>query len=252
MMKILSIILLSFCCCFVGCGKDNVVSSIARNANKEMKAIPKPEKMSANKDEGETPRMEKSVHGTKIVLLNGVSITTLNNVGAIVNAANQNLARGGGVCGAIYAAAGKGLEDETKALGNFSNANVKCPTGQAIITGSHGLASKGINHIIHAVGPRVSNGRPTEEHIGQLKNAYESSLKVAAEKGIRTIAFPCISTAIFGFPGDQAAPVAFNAVLEYIRANQNRFDEIIFVCYARNGEKSCDYWYYRALFDELS
>jgi O-acetyl-ADP-ribose deacetylase (regulator of RNase III) len=238
MIKILSIILtVSFCCCFISCGKYNLASNIATR--------------NGNKDERATPRLEKVIGTTTIVLLEGGDITTLTNVGAIVNAANEGLRRGGGVCGAIYSAAGYGLDSETNALSLFPGSNVKCPQGYAVITGAHNLSRNGINYIIHAVGSIVHGKNPTHNDEKVLESAYTSSLRLAADKGVYKIAFPCISTAIFGYPGDKAAPIAFNAVLQYIQANPGKFDEIIFVCY-RGGGRSLDYWYYRNLLETLS
>ncbi|MDR1087669.1 MAG: macro domain-containing protein [Endomicrobium sp.] len=168
-----------------------------------------------------------------------------------MSAANEGLLRGGGVCGAIYCAAGYGLDSETNSLGNFSGTSVKCPTGEAVRTGLHNLSRNGINHIIHAVGHVVPRNGPTGVHVRQLESAYRSSFRVAAANNIRRMAFPCISTAIFGYPGDQAAHVAFNAVRNYIQTNPAQFDEIIFVCYASGGGRSLDYWYYKDLLDAL-
>jgi O-acetyl-ADP-ribose deacetylase (regulator of RNase III) len=124
------------------------------------------------------------------------------HVDAIVNAANESLRAGGGVCGAIHRAAGRQLEQECLSIGG-------CPTGQARITGGYRLPAR---HVIHAVGPRYG-GRPQDAVL--LASAYRSSLKLARANGLASIAFPSISTGIFGYPLDLAAPVALSAVVQF-------------------------------------
>lgn len=130
-------------------------------------------------------------------------ITTLP-VDAIVNAANSHLAAGGGVCGAIFDAAGHAaLSGSCRAIGG-------CPTGSAVVTPSHRLAERGISHIIHAVGPVWDEARPElwPDYDRQLAGAYRTSLEVAEQVGARSIAFPSISTGIYGFPKPRAAAIA--------------------------------------------
>lgn len=120
-------------------------------------------------------------------------------VTAIVNAANEHLAPGGGVCGAIFQAAGEGLAEECRALGG-------CPTGEARLTCGYGLPAASI---IHAVGPVWQGGEAGEAAL--LASCYRNALAIAAREKMETIAFPAISTGIFGYPARQAAKVAVAA-----------------------------------------
>jgi O-acetyl-ADP-ribose deacetylase len=138
---------------------------------------------------------------------------TEQRVDAIVNAANEQLAPGGGVCGAIRRAGGDEIFDEAALFGG-------CPTGDARATGGGRLPAR---HVIHAVGPVWHGGGAGEEQL--LASAHRRALEVASELGCRTIAFPALSTGIYGYPPGKAAPVAVGAV----RAFLDRFDEIRFV-----------------------
>jgi O-acetyl-ADP-ribose deacetylase (regulator of RNase III) len=125
------------------------------------------------------------------------------DVDAIVNAANSSLLGGGGVDGAIHRAAGPELLAECRTLG-------RCSTGQARITRGYGLKAR---HVIHAVGP-VYQGRPQDADL--LASAYRSSLQLASQHGLKTIAFPAISTGIYGYPLEEAAPIALRTIKEYL------------------------------------
>ena len=125
---------------------------------------------------------------------------TVERVDAIVNAANRELRRGGGVCGAIFAAAGPDLDDACSAIGG-------CATGKAVATPGFNL---GIPWIVHTVGPVWRGGGSGEAEL--LASCYESSISVARGVGARSIAFPAISTGIFGYPARQAAEIAVATV----------------------------------------
>jgi O-acetyl-ADP-ribose deacetylase len=130
-------------------------------------------------------------------------ITRLD-VDAIVNAANQSLLGGGGVDGAIHRAAGPALLDECRKLGG-------CATGQARITRGHRLLAR---HVIHTVGPVYRGGNRREAE--SLGSCYRESLRLAAEAKLRTVAFPCISTGIYGYPKAEACRIALAAAIEWL------------------------------------
>nr|XP_021154359.1 O-acetyl-ADP-ribose deacetylase MACROD2 isoform X2 [Columba livia] len=135
---------------------------------------------------------------------------TLLEVDAIVNAANSSLLGGGGVDGCIHRAAGPCLVAECRNLSG-------CETGQAKITCGYDLPAK---YVIHTVGP-IARGHLTDTHKENLANCYKSSLKLAKENNIRSIAFPCISTGIYGFPNEPAAVIALNTAKEWLSKNYN-------------------------------
>lgn len=138
---------------------------------------------------------------------------TEQRVDAIVNAANERLAPGGGVCGAIRKEGGDEIFDEAARLGG-------CETGDAKATHAGRLPAR---HVIHAVGPVWHGGDVGEDRL--LASAHRRALEVAEELGCRTIAFPALSTGIYGYPPEKAAPVAVEAAKPFV----DRFDEIRFV-----------------------
>lgn len=143
---------------------------------------------------------------------------TMMRVDAVVNAANEALLPGGGVCGAIHRAAGPGLWEECRKLGH-------CDPGQAVITGGHNLPA---TYVIHTVGPVWEGGDDRED--ATLVSCYERCLQLAADHDVRTIAFPAVSTGIYGFPGDRAARIAAETVSHYLAAHELPA-EVTFVCF---------------------
>ena len=144
------------------------------------------------------------VHRSQVELLEGDIV--VQDVDAMVNAANSSLLGGGGVDGAIHRAAGPELLEACRALGG-------CPTGEARLTRGYRLKAR---YVIHAVGP-IYRGQPQDAEL--LSVAHRSSLELASRHNLRGIAFPAISTGAYGYPFDEAAPVALAAVSHYLEAH---------------------------------
>ncbi|WP_461257885.1 O-acetyl-ADP-ribose deacetylase [Treponema sp. R80B11-R83G3] len=152
---------------------------------------------------------------------------TRQAVDAIVNAANESLLGGGGVDGAIHSAAGRELELACRKIHEEKGG---CKTGDAVITTGGNLPAK---FVIHTVGPVWHGGKQHEAEL--LSSAYLSSLRLAAENGIKTVAFPNISTGIFGFPKEQAAKIAVSVVADFLNNNKTSVESVIFVCFEREN-----------------
>lgn len=147
-------------------------------------------------------------------------ITTMA-VDAIVNAANSSLAPGGGVCGAIFAAAGRDrLERECRAIGH-------CAVGDAVLTGGYSLPAR---YVIHAVGPIWQGGSRNEAEL--LRSCYRSALKLAEKKRLKSIAFPLISSGIYGYPKEEALQIAVSAIREHLAHSEL---EVTLVLYDRTA-----------------
>jgi len=159
---------------------------------------------------------------------------TRQQVDAIVNAANTSLLGGGGVDGAIHRAAGPGLLAECRTLGG-------CPTGEARITQGYNLPAQ---YVIHTAGPVWHGGTHGEDDL--LASCYRSCFALAVEHGIRTIAFPAISTGIYGFPLDRAPRIAIAETTRFLAGNAE-IEEVRFVCFG-----AATYRVYLATIDEIA
>lgn len=155
-------------------------------------------------------------------------------VDAIVNAANTSLLGGGGVDGAIHRAAGPMLLEECRKLNG-------CNTGEAKISKGYNLQAK---YVIHTVGPVWNGGNQNEDEL--LANCYRNSLSLAVKNGIKSIAFPAISTGVYRFPLDRATKIAVDEVSNFLQ-NENSIDKIIFICF---DDKT--YKIYKSYLNELS
>jgi O-acetyl-ADP-ribose deacetylase (regulator of RNase III) len=153
---------------------------------------------------------------------------TKMQVDAIVNAANSSLLGGEGVDGAIHRAGGPAILEGCQQIRAKQGS---CPAGEAVITGAGKLAAK---FVIHTVGPVWNGGRYNEPQ--KLANCYRNSLLLAVENGCKTIAFPNISTGVYGYPKKEAATIAFQTAVDFLSGN-NTLETVIFVCFnAENYE----------------
>jgi O-acetyl-ADP-ribose deacetylase len=150
-------------------------------------------------------------------------ITSQEDIEAVVNAANARLGPGGGVAGAIHRAAGPGLAEEAIPLGPIE-------PGEAVITGAHGLPNR---YVIHTLGPVYGQDRPEAE---LLARCYRNSLSLAEEEDLESIAFPAISTGIFGYPAEEAAEIA----LRTVREEAERLEGMRLIRFVLFGEKDLE------------
>lgn len=140
---------------------------------------------------------------------------------AIVTAANSGLRGGGGVDGAVHSAAGPRLLQACRKIGG-------CPTGSAVITQAYDLESRGIKYVIHAVGPIWQQGNRNERD--ELRSAYSESLELARKHTLRSIVFPSISTGVYGFPLEKAAPIAIDVCANFLEHNTVQLTQRIIFC----------------------
>lgn len=161
-----------------------------------------------------------NINKSKLTLV--VGDITKQEVDAVVNAANSSLMGGGGVDGAIHRAAGPKLHEECMEIVKKQGG---CPTGEAVITSGGNMPAK---YVIHTVGPIWYGGNANEPEL--LANCYKNSLKLAVKNGIKTVAFPSISTGAFGYPVEKAAVTAIKSVKDFLE-NNNEIYEVIFVLF---------------------
>ena len=155
---------------------------------------------------------------------------TQENVDAVVNAANSSLMGGGGVDGAIHGVGGASILEECKKIRKESYPG-GLPTGLAVLTGAGNLRAK---YVIHTVGPIFGKNHQDDDTL--LINAYKNSLKIAVEKKISSIAFPAISTGVYGFPKDRAAKLLGNFINSYLKDNLYP-EKIIFVFFSNSDQE---------------
>lgn len=164
--------------------------------------------------------VEVKIGRTKLAIVLG-DITD-QDTDAIVNAANSNLEKGGGVCGTIHAKGGPRIFEECRLIGG-------CATGDAVMTSGGNLKAR---HVIHAVGPIWQDGQEDEPQL--LASAYRRSLEVAARHGVRSVSFPSISTGIFGYPIRLAAPIALTTIIKFLENEQHTLDEVRMVVFTQD------------------
>ena len=167
--------------------------------------------------------MEVKINKSTLSLVEGD--ITKQDTDAIVNAANKSLRGGGGVDGAIHRAGGPKILEECIRIGG-------CETGQAVITTGGNLKAK---YVIHTVGPVYRDGKHGEPEL--LESCYRNSLKLASSKGLKSIAFPSISTGAYGYPMDQAAEIALRTVIDYLKNNTD-IELVRFVLFGKEAYKT--------------
>ncbi len=163
--------------------------------------------------------MEMQIGKSKLMIVEGD--ITREETDAIVNAANSGLRGGGGVDGAIHRAGGPAITEESRKIGY-------CPTGQAVITTGGNLKAR---HVIHTVGPVWSGGNRNEA--GLLKSAYLESLKLASQKGLKSVSFPAISAGAYGYPLNEAARIALKTAIDYLK-EQSEIELVRFVLFGKS------------------
>ena len=169
-----------------------------------------------------------SVGSTRLHILRG-NITKIA-VDAIVNAANSDLVGGGGVDGAIHAAGGSEIMQELDTI----RAKIgSCPAGGAVVTGAGRLPAK---YVFHAVGPIYRDG--TRGEPGQLASCYRTCLDLAAEKRVKTISFPAISTGVYGYPIDAATKIALRTVADWLTQSPAQLEEVKFVQFSERDQSA--------------
>jgi O-acetyl-ADP-ribose deacetylase len=164
---------------------------------------------------------ELTINQTKIYLVQGD--ITRQDTDAIVNAANSSLMGGGGVDGAIHPTGGPAILEECKQIVARQG---RLPTGKAVITTGGNLKAR---YVIHTVGPVWRGGNHGEP--GLLASAYSESLKLATERGLKSISFPSISTGVYGYPVDSAARVALETIADFLRREKTALQEVVMVLF---------------------
>ncbi|MFA5368240.1 MAG: O-acetyl-ADP-ribose deacetylase [Dehalococcoidia bacterium] len=178
--------------------------------------------------------LNKKINKTTLSLIQGD--ITAQATDAIVNAANSSLMGGGGVDGAIHRAGGPAILDECKQIVAKSG---RLPTGKAVITTGGHLPAK---HVIHTVGPIWHGGKSNEPQL--LASAYRESLKIAVENGLQSVSFPSISTGAYSYPVEQAAQIAIDTVIDFLKHDES-LQEVVFVLFDDGTYKA----YERALLE---
>jgi O-acetyl-ADP-ribose deacetylase len=174
----------------------------------------------------ERPPMAKDVKVGRTTLRLVTGDIAEQDTDAVVTAAHWRLNKGAGTDGAIHTKGGPSIYEECQKIGG-------CPIGDAVITTGGNLKAR---HVIHAVGPVWHGG--DEEEPKLLASAYRRSLEVAAENRLRSISIPSISTGAFGYPLQLAAPVAMQAIVEFLRKGEHQFDEVRMVLYQREDDRA--------------